>query len=151
MLFKFFMAVATLFGIVIFAAVAFRVMPMDAGRYHIRPALAVPPSTHNFALMVGDEALLLPRDLADVAADVALKASDDGVVLLAGQPEDGFVTYIYRSRLMGFPDALSLTLDPTDEGGTRVQIFSRSRFGYGDLGVNAARVADWVGALQAAR
>lgn len=151
MLFKFFMAVATLFGIVIFAAVAFRVMPMDAGRYHIRPALAVPPSTHNFALMVGDEALLLPRDLADVAADVALKASDDGVVLLAGQPEDGFVTYIYRSRLMGFPDALSLTLDPTDEGGTRVQIFSRSRFGYGDLGMNAARVADWVGALQAAR
>lgn len=139
-----------LFGIVIFAAVAFRVMPVDAERYHIRPALAVPLSTPNFVLMVGDEALVLPRNLADVAADVALKAASDGAVLLAGQPEDGFVTYVYRSRLMGFPDALSLTLDPTDEGGTRVQIFSRSRFGYGDLGVNAARVADWVAALQAA-
>lgn len=139
-----------LFGIVIFAAVAFRVMPVDAARYHIRPALAVPLSTPNFVLMVGDEALVLPRNLADVAADVALKAASDGAVLLAGQPEDGFVTYVYRSRLMGFPDALSLTLDPTDEGGTRVQIFSRSRFGYGDLGVNAARVADWVAALQAA-
>jgi len=151
MLFKLFISVATLFGIVIFAAVAFRVMPMDAARYHIRPALAVPPSTPNFALMVGDEALVLPRNLADVAADVALKAASDGAVLLAGQPEDGFVTYVYRSRLMGFPDALSLTLDPTDEGGARVQIFSWSRFGYGDLGVNAARVADWVAALQAAR
>jgi len=151
MLFKLFISVATLFGIVIFAAVAFRVMPMDAARYHIRPALAVPPSTSNFALMVGDEALVLPRNLADVAADVALKAASDGAVLLAGQPEDGFVTYVYRSRLMGFPDALSLTLDPTDEGGTRVQIFSRSSFGYSDLGVNAARVADWVAALQAAR
>lgn len=151
MLFKLFISVATLFGIVIFAAVAFRVMPMDAARYHIRPALAVPLSTPNFVLMVGDEALVLPRNLADVAADVALKAASDGAVLLAGQPEDGFVTYVYRSRLMGFPDALSLTLDPTDEGGTRVQIFSRSRFGYGDLGVNAARVADWVAALQAAR
>ena len=139
-----------LFGIVIFAAVAFRVMPVDAARYHIRPALAVPLSTPNFVLMVGDEALVLPRNLADVAADVALKAASDGAVLLAGQPEDGFVTYVYRSRLMGFPDALSLTLDPTDEGGTRVQIFSRSRFGYSDLGVNAARVADWVAALQAA-
>ena len=139
-----------LFGIVIFAAVAFRVMPVDAARYHIRPALAVPLSTPNFVLMVGDEALVLPRNLADVAADVALKAASDGAVLLAGQPEDGFVTYVYRSRLIGFPDALSLTLDPTDEGGTRVQIFSRSRFGYGDLGVNAARVADWVAALQAA-
>lgn len=151
MLFKLFISVATLFGIVIFAAVAFRVMPMDAARYHIRPALAVPPSTPNFALTVGDEALVLPRNLADVAADVALKAASDGAVLLAGQPEDGFVTYVYRSRLMGFPDALSLTLDPTDEGGTRVQIFSRSSFGYSDLGVNAARVADWVAALQAAR
>lgn len=151
MLFKLFISVATLFGIVIFAAVAFRVMPMDAARYHIRPALAVPPSTANIALMVGDEALVLPRNLADVAADVALKAASDGAVLLAGQPEDGFVTYVYRSRLMGFPDALSLTLDPTDEGGARVQIFSRSRFGYGDLGANAARVADWVAALQAAR
>ena len=151
MLFKLFISVATLFGIVIFAAVAFRVMPVDAARYHIRPALAVPLSTPNFVLMVGDEALVLPRNLADVAADVALKAASDGAVLLAGQPEDGFVTYVYRSRLMGFPDALSLTLDPTDEGGTRVQIFSRSRFGYSDLGVNAARVADWVAALQAAR
>jgi hypothetical protein len=150
MLFRLFISVAMLFGIVIFAAVAFRVMPVDAARYHIRPALAVPLSTPNFVLMVGDEALVLPRNLADVAADVALKAASDGAVLLAGQPEDGFVTYVYRSRLMGFPDALSLTLDPTDEGGTRVQIFSRSRFGYGDLGVNAARVADWVAALQAA-
>ena len=150
MLFKLFISVATLFGIVIFAAVAFRVMPVDAARYHIRPALAVPLSTSNFVLMVGDEALVLPRNLADVAADVALKAASDGAVLLAGQPEDGFVTYVYRSRLMGFPDALSLTLDPTDEGGTRVQIFSRSRFGYSDSGVNAARVADWVAALQAA-
>ena len=151
MLFKLFISVATLFGIVIFAAVAFRVMPMDAARYHIRPALAVPPSTPNFVLMVGDEALVLPRNLADVAADVALKAASDGAVLLAGQPEDGFVTYVYRSRLMGFPDALSLTLDPTDEGGTRVQIFSRSRVGSSDVGVNAARVADWVAALQEAR
>ncbi|WP_340301854.1 DUF1499 domain-containing protein [Roseobacter sp. HKCCD7870] len=151
MLFKLFISAATLFGIVIFAAVACRVMPMDAMRYHIRPALAVPPSTPNFALMVEDEALVLPRNLPDVAADVALKAASDGAVLLAGRPEDGFVTYVYRSRLMGFPDALSLTLDPTDEGGTRVQIFSRSRFGYSDLGVNAARVADWVAALQAAR
>ena len=151
MLFRLFISVAILFGIVIFAAVAFRVMPVDAARYHIRPALAVPLSTPNFVLMVGDEALVLPRNLADVAADVALKAASDGAVLLAGQPEDGFVTYVYRSRLMGFPDALSLTLDPTDEGGTRVQIFSRSRFGYSDLGVNAARVADWVAALQEAR
>lgn len=151
MLFKLFIAVATLFGIVIFAAVAFRVMPMDVARDHIRPALAVPPSTSNFALMVGDEALVLPRGPADVAADIALKASSDGAILLAGQPQDGFVTYVYRSRLMGFPDLLSLTLDPTDEWGTRVQIFSRSRFGYGDLGVNSARVADWVDALHAAR
>lgn len=151
MLFKIFIAVSGLFALVIFAAVGMRVVPMDAVRFHTRPALAVPPSSPNFALLRGADAVIVQAPPADVAARVVQKARADRATLLAGGPEAGFVTYVYRSRLMGFPDSFSLTLDPTDEGGTRVEIFSRSRFGYSDLGVNAARVADWVDALQAAR
>lgn len=151
MLFKIFMGISGLFAMVIFVAVGVRVVPMDAQRFHIRPALAVPPSSPNFALLKGADALILEAALEDVAARVAQKAAADGAALLAGAPEAGFVTYVYRSRLMGFPDAFSLTIDPTPEGGARVEIYARARFGYSDLGVNAARVADWVDALQGAQ
>ena len=48
---------------------------------------------------------------------------------------------------MGFPDAISIRLMP-EGAGTKLEIFSRSRYGYSDLGVNAARVAAWIAALE---
>ena len=68
---------------------------------------------------------------------------------LAGSAAEGWVTYVQRSRLMGYPDAISIRLTPV-AGGTRVSVFSRSRFGYGDAGVNAARVSRWMERLEAA-
>jgi uncharacterized protein (DUF1499 family) len=53
------------------------------------------------------------------------------------------MTYVVRSRIMGFPDAVSIRLVPLADG-TRVEVFSRSRYGYSDMGVNAARVARWI-------
>jgi uncharacterized protein (DUF1499 family) len=46
---------------------------------------------------------------------------------------------------LGFPDAMSIRLHAEGDM-TRVEIFSRSRFGYSDMGVNAARVARWIDA-----
>lgn len=59
--------------------------------------------------------------------------------MLAGSPGEGLVTYVTRSKWMGFPDYATLQL----EDGV-VELWSRLRFGQNDLGVNKARVDGWL-------
>ncbi|MEL6267324.1 MAG: DUF1499 domain-containing protein, partial [Pseudomonadota bacterium] len=63
------------------------------------------------------------------------------VEVVAGSAAEGFVTYVQTSRIVGFPDYVSAR---TVEGG--IAVWSRSRYGYSDLGVNRARVEDWLAA-----
>ncbi|MEO0993168.1 MAG: DUF1499 domain-containing protein [Pseudomonadota bacterium] len=49
------------------------------------------------------------------------------------------VTYVERSALIAFPDYVSVRA-LAGENGTNLAIWSRSRFGYSDMGINAARV-----------
>ncbi|MEM0946679.1 MAG: DUF1499 domain-containing protein [Pseudomonadota bacterium] len=67
---------------------------------------------------------------------------------IAGSPEVGMITYQTRSALWGFPDFTTVAADPGQDGGTRLRIHARLRFGEGDLGVNQARVEDWLDRLQ---
>lgn len=62
--------------------------------------------------------------------------------VLDGSLEDGKVTYITRSRIMGFPDYTTVKFE-TDH----LELWARARFGYSDVGVNKARVEDWLAQL----
>jgi uncharacterized protein (DUF1499 family) len=130
---------------VVAGAIWFRLAPMPPERWHVDPATATPPGTPNYVLRVGEDAPRIPRDPATVAARLAAVAEADGATLIAGDPAEGHATWVVRTRIMGFPDAVSIRLHPEGEG-TRVDVFSRSRFGQSDMGVNAARVARWIDA-----
>lgn len=52
-----------------------------------------------------------------------------------------------KSRLFGFVDEIVLRMTETADG-TRVDMRSRSRLGRGDLGVNAARIRDFLADLE---
>lgn len=67
--------------------------------------------------------------------------------LLAGSGEQGWFTLVQRSNLMRFPDYISVKVIPT-EGGSTIAIFSRSRYGYSDRGVNKTRIRRWLKLLQ---
>jgi uncharacterized protein (DUF1499 family) len=82
-----------------------------------------------------------------MAARIDAIATAEGAEMIAGDLAEGHMTYVARSRLMGFPDAISVRLVPVGEG-TRVEVYSRSRFGYSDMGVNAARVERWIAAAR---
>lgn len=62
--------------------------------------------------------------------------------VLAGSPEEGHITYVTRSKWMGFPDYTTLMLN-----GEQVELWARLRFGQSDLGVNKKRVEGWLAAL----
>ncbi len=63
--------------------------------------------------------------------------------VLAGSVAEGRVTYVTRSRLMGFPDYTTV-----EQQGDTVKLYARLRFGRSDMGVNAARLERLVKAAQ---
>ena len=63
-------------------------------------------------------------------------------VRLTGSPGEGRITYVTRSRIWGFPDYTTAAATPVD-GGARLTLLARLRFGGSDMGVNRARVEDW--------
>jgi hypothetical protein len=140
--------VVVLAAAVIGAAIYFRSVALPPAVWHVDPATVTPPDSPNFELLVGDRAPVFDVTPDVLAARIDAVATAEGGDLVGGALASGSMSYVVRSRIMGFPDVVSIRLVPV-EAGTRLEIFSRSRFGYSDMGVNAARVARWVGAVRA--
>lgn len=133
-------AVWTLGALVLLAAALVlwvRLAPSDPARWHVDPLTTPDPATPNFAR--ADRLVALPP--TEVAARIRARAAREGAVRLAG--DDDHATWIARTRVMRYPDYVSLWLIPEGDG-TRIVALSRSRFGNGDGGVNAARLNRWL-------
>lgn len=115
-----------------------RLAPSDPARWHVAPEGDANKNFKRGALRVvetGPEGLALFDAIARAAPRTRV---------LAGSVEDGMVTYITRTRVMGFPDYTTAAQD-----GDRLRVVARSRFGRSDLGVNRERLEGWLNRLQA--
>ncbi|SFI47338.1 DUF1499 domain-containing protein [Jannaschia pohangensis] len=129
-----------------------RLAPMDAAEWHVDPEGAERTGKPN-DYMIGPggdrDAVVLDGTTEDVMARLdAVAMAEPGTTRLAGSPDEGWVTYVQRSRLMGYPDAITVKAVPTGER-TGLILWSRSRYGQSDLGVNRARLERWLTALGA--
>ncbi len=89
-------------------------------------------------------ACVLPDQPEEVLARLAAIAEEyPRTVRLAGSPAEGRMTWIARSRVMGFPDYITAEVVAVPEG-TRLDVHARLRFGGSDLGVNAKRLKQWL-------
>ncbi len=128
----------------------------DPARWHADPLVAERTGRPNDYLVAPEGMAAAPVDrVFEPAAGSpaalmdrlhAVATAEPRVSVVAGRPEDLFVTYVQRSAVFGFPDYVSVRAVPVGEG-AGLAIWSRSRFGYSDLGVNAARVERWLAAL----
>jgi uncharacterized protein (DUF1499 family) len=140
------MRIATvILGVLLVALLGFgvyvRLAPSDPARWNVDPALGAQGRNSHVAKVF----LPLPPAEALAAFDKVAMA-EPRTIRLAGSPEEGRITYVSRSKLWSFPDYTTVGTVP-DDGGTWLLIWGRSRFGDGDLGVNAARIKRWVEAL----
>ncbi len=55
--------------------------------------------------------------------------------------------FIQRTRLMRFPDTITVRFLPLDENRSTLAIFSRSHYGRKDFGVNRERIDGWLAVL----
>ncbi len=153
----------TLLLILIGGMAYIRLAPDDPARWH-RPSYGMSDPVfqpgHPSALPGGDPVTWLENGaevrLSLAGADpVGLLADLDRVALgsprtlrLAGSPAEGRITWITRSAFWGFPDYTTAEVRK-DGAVTTLNIFARQRYGRGDLGVNAARLRDWLARLGA--
>lgn len=62
----------------------------------------------------------------------------------------GALRLVQRSRLFRYPDTIDIEVFPAGAGGSTLAIYSRSLVGYGDMGVNRARVTRWLAQIDTA-
>ncbi len=55
--------------------------------------------------------------------------------------------YVQRSAVFRFPDTVRLQIVALDAESSSLALYSRSNYGYSDLGVNGRRVRDWMAAI----
>lgn len=128
-------------------------------KWHLDPTTAETPSSPNTFRAapesVGSDVVrvdmvlgtysLSPKELARTLEAHVIRQRD--TIRIAGSPNELWLTYVQRSERMRFPDYISVMTRENADGQTEIAIFSRSRFGYGDMGVNEARVRDYVSVL----
>jgi len=138
---------------------AIRTVPSDPAVWHVDPLTAPVSETPNSYRVAPEGLSDQPIDMVApiYAIDAAtLAAAFDAFVMgqprverLAGTVEEGWITYIQRTEQLRFPDYISVRFyDLEDSGLATLALYSRSRFGYSDMGVNAARVQSWLTSIQ---
>ena len=123
-----------------------RLAPSDPARWHVDPLTAGDPGEGGVLLTPPDAPVLATTPQALMEAFDAIAMAEPRVTRLAGGVAEGHATYIARTRIMGFPDYISVRALPAGEGAT-LAVLSRLRFGRSDMGVNRARLDRWMAGL----
>ncbi|MGL4440287.1 MAG: DUF1499 domain-containing protein [Bosea sp. (in: a-proteobacteria)] len=114
----------------------------------------------------GNDALICPPDLCGAAktdgvapvflAPVArlrdavrvIEVNDPDVFPLARDEAKVQDRYLARTRLLRFPDTISVRFIDLGNGHSTLALYSRSQIGRSDFGVNKARLAEWIRLLR---
>lgn len=163
-----YLALAVVVALLLLMMIGPRLLSHDVAQWHVDPVTAPKPSSPNsFRAGDGPEALF-DRDVPVYRVDAsALSAAWDRMIekqprvsvvaddRLAGSGAgmEGIVTFVQRSAFFGFPDYISVrfvaagSFEDGSPASTLV-VFSRSRLGESDFGVNQKRVNAWLTALE---
>jgi uncharacterized protein (DUF1499 family) len=127
--------------LVVAGMVYVRLAPVDVARWHGLDAQTVagdqPFAGGHIAVRQITEA---PTDV--LAALDQIAQATPRTKMIAGSLDAGMLTYQTRSLIWGFPDYTTVAVQ-----GDLLVIHARLRFGGSDMGVNRARVLDWIAAL----
>lgn len=124
-----------------------RFSPTDVSSYH-KPSFPATPGDRDFGFFyhVSREITTTPEGLLRAIDTIALDTPRTRQ--FAGSIEEGMITYETRSLIFGFPDYTVVSVGSVNADlGPVVQLVGRQRFGISDLGVNKARLEDWIAQL----
>ncbi len=88
-----------------------------------------------------------PPQLYQAVLDVA--TAQPRTFLAAAFAAERQAHFVARSVWFNFPDLVTVQIDADGQNASTLVLYSRSVYGYSDLGVNRKRLEAWFGALQA--
>ena len=121
-------------------------------------ATLVPPSSPNYYIV-------LPANFSTAAADaespvfmapvetleavaLAVIRARPRVTEVAADLDARQYAFVQRTAILRFPDTVTIRLFDLGDGRSSLAMFSRSKFGRSDFGVNRARVESWLAAIK---
>ena len=111
-------------------------------------ALACPPASCTAKADIESPAFALePAQLGEIVRGVV--TGQARTELVGEDPEMGQLVFVQRSKVFGFADTIWVQIVDL-ESRTSIIIYSRSNFGFWDLGVNARRVRSWLAEIESA-
>lgn len=110
-----------------------RLAPSDAAVWHVAPEVSAD------ADLTGGVKRVVAAGPDALARFAAVAQADERTSVLAGSVAEGMITFVSRTKVIGFPDYTTVQQD-----GESLKIYGRLRFGKSDLGVNKARVEGWL-------
>jgi len=134
-------------AIIIAAAAFVRMAPSDQGRWHKAASFQGVEEKRGKSFYIWRQAVSDDATTRLAALD-QIARSEPRTTLLAGSLADKQLTYVSRSKVVGFPDYTTIGVYLSDDGQTYLEIYGRLRFGRSDLGVNAKRIKGWLAQLQ---
>jgi uncharacterized protein (DUF1499 family) len=81
-------------------------------------------------------------------AVLAVAANQKRTFLAAAYPSARQAHFVARSAWLNFPDLVTAQIDDAGSQSSTLVLYSRSVYGYSDLGVNRQRLAVWLAELQ---
>lgn len=123
-------------GLVVLLGAYIRLAPSDPGIWHVAPVGEADLDMQGGVIRVIETG---PDGLARLDA---IARTTPRTSVLAGSVKEGMITYVTRTKVIGFPDYTTVQQD-----GGALRIHARLRFGRSDFGVNRTRVDGWLAAL----
>jgi uncharacterized protein (DUF1499 family) len=127
----------------------YNVDPMDLRLVERRSspndALACPPASCRATPDIESPGFSVPRDELLARAE-AIIAAKPRTRLVSRDREQGTLVFVQRSRLFRFPDTIWVQAANRGPDPSLI-IYSRSNYGYWDMGLNRRRIARWLQAL----
>ena len=141
-----FIAIVLVVAIVLLIYV--RLAPSDINHWHQDPETIKSTGRPNDYRMAGDDTVTFSvkqAELSQIIMDFA--GLQERTELLANTNDGQLLTFVQRTKLIAYPDYITLKITPEGTG-SKVSMFSRSRFGYRDFGVNKLRVINWIDGIR---
>jgi uncharacterized protein (DUF1499 family) len=123
-------------------------------------ATLVRPSTPNTYLVCRPDLCAVPADAesptfprpADQLYDLIRRtlSSQPRTIIAEGEPDRRRLVLVQRSFVFRFPDTITIQVFELPDGHSTLAIYSASKYGRSDLGVNKARVTNWLALIQSA-
>jgi uncharacterized protein (DUF1499 family) len=109
-------------------------------------ALACPPGFCSARVDVTTAPIAMSA--AELAAKIKALPALEPRTTMVGENDASFqYALVQRSALFNFPDTINIAIQPLDASHAAIAIYSRSRYGKSDLGVNMQRLQRWLALL----